>query len=693
MLLIAVIKRVSSVVVALAVLLAWCGPVEAGSFPLNICGSNARVLGDGLSSTASAGFVATAECPYNGPGLELFARQGSTVGYNASAGFKVTAPAGIVINGVHVVHAYSRGIGKNGWWGEFYWNSGPGSSGRTGPLSDDQFNSGGCCSQTGMDTQSIGWFIACNQPSCTAGPGGVERGMSELQLTADEERAPMIIASGADNLWYQTGWVRGSWPAGISASDPSGVCGAFVSFGSIPTPFSGAPEIPNRHTFKQCGDQNFSATVDTRASQGDQGLGEGAMTLRFTATNAAGVTAAPAKTVYVDNSTPTVTLSGPTNAASTAGTQYVAATAAGGPSGINGISCSTDGGSSQYFPGASTLVPVSGVGQHTINCSAANNAVDSTGNRAWSSPVSWALKIGRPTVLGVSFDRIVNGLRCGRVRERISSAGRWVTIHRHGRPVWVFVHRRTRVVTITRCHLRTVRRRITVLVPVRRHGHLVRVKRTRFVRVVLPPHVTRDRVKRVSYGHRATVSGWLGTYEGAPLPGHAVLVLTAPDDGQHHFTSVGLALTKADGSWAMRIPPGPSRVVEAAYLGDPSTEPTLSAPVRVLVPAIIQIHSSSTTVPWGGRIRISGRVLGGHIPPASNILKLLFGDGPKPHTIGTPEIAEDGRFSIPISWSAGRGVVRYWFAVATLAERDYPYARGTSRRVSVIVSPRTPPRR
>ncbi|MEA2159668.1 MAG: hypothetical protein QOD66_2048, partial [Solirubrobacteraceae bacterium] len=70
----------------------------AGSFPVDICGSSARDLGnwisdsgDGLSSTASPGFTATAQCPYNGPGLELFV-PGGTVSYGSSAGFKVTAP-------------------------------------------------------------------------------------------------------------------------------------------------------------------------------------------------------------------------------------------------------------------------------------------------------------------------------------------------------------------------------------------------------------------------------------------------------------------------------------------------------------------------------------------------------------------------------------------------------------------------
>ena len=61
--------------------------------------------------------------------------------------------------------------------------------------------------------------------------------------------------------------------------------------------------------------------------------GQGALTLALGASDAAGVPASISKTVYVDNSTPTVTLSGPVDAPSTAGTQYVTASAGGSPSG------------------------------------------------------------------------------------------------------------------------------------------------------------------------------------------------------------------------------------------------------------------------------------------------------------------------------------------------------------------------
>ncbi len=63
----------------------------------------------------------------------------------------------------------SEGIGANGWWGEFYWNGGPGPAGRSGPINDAQYNSTGCCSATNLESQTVGWFIACNRSSCSTG--------------------------------------------------------------------------------------------------------------------------------------------------------------------------------------------------------------------------------------------------------------------------------------------------------------------------------------------------------------------------------------------------------------------------------------------------------------------------------------------------------------------------------------------
>jgi hypothetical protein len=132
------------------------------------------------------------------------------------------------------------------------------------------------------------------------------------------------------------------------------------------------------------------------------------MSLKLSATNAAGVGATRSETVYVDNSVPWVKLSGPRDAPSTAGTQYVRATAGGSPSGISRISCTVDHTHKRAYRGSSARIAVTGVGLHTVTCAAENNALDSAGTPAGSRSTTWALTIRRPTALTALFTHVVS---------------------------------------------------------------------------------------------------------------------------------------------------------------------------------------------------------------------------------------------------------------------------------------------
>jgi hypothetical protein len=539
-------------------ILALSPTASAGVLHVSICGSSARDPGDGLNWSANTPLVVSARCPYDGPGLELYSLANKTAGDNATAGFKVTAPSGIAINDVHVVGSYSNGVGSGGWWGEFYWNGGPGPAGSSGAIDDAQFDGGGCCSQTNLQSSTIGWFIACRWSTCSSGSAGPLRGMSELDLVGEEDRAPTVLADGTDNLWYQSGWVRGTWPVSFNATDPSGVCSAAVTFGSLPAIETPTPDTaPNEHTWEQCPDQTVPASVDTSATDGSLGRGEGAVQLQLTATNAAGVTASPTTFVHVDDSTPTIALSGPTDAPTTAGTQYVTATAGGSPSGIADIVCRVDGGPPSSYPGATAQIPVTGIGEHNVDCFSENNAVDPSGTHGSSQLAKRPLKIGRPTIVGIAFERLT-GLKCRRVRVRVTVPGRWITVRYRGKKLLVKTRSHVRIERVMRCHPRTVRRRITVFRHVRRHGHLVTIKRVKVVRVVVPPHVTARAARVVQFGHSTTVDGWLGTSTGTALAGRTVEILTAPDNESDQFSRVATATTAANGSWTARLPAGPS---------------------------------------------------------------------------------------------------------------------------------------
>ena len=92
--------------------------------------------------------------------------------------------------------------------------------------------------------------------------------------------------------------------------------------------------------------------------------------------------------------------------------------------------------------------------------------------------------------------------------------------------------------------------------------------------------------------------------------------------------------------------------------------------------------------PWGRRVRITGRVLGGYIPASSKLLRLDLGIVGIPGLSkiqGIPNVSPDGTFTTTYKFARYQGVVRFWLQVSSLAEADFPFAPARSRRVIVTV--------
>ncbi|HEY5189551.1 MAG TPA: hypothetical protein VII87_10990, partial [Solirubrobacteraceae bacterium] len=464
-------------------------------------------------------------------------------------------------------------------------------------------------------------------------------------------------------------------------NSPSGLCGIVASIDGTQLP--GAISSRDPSVWHQCAAPAVDDLVRTAT------LSDGTHAVQIGALDAAGEGVVNTKTVDVDNAVPTVSLSGPSDAPSTAGTQYVTAAAAAGPSGVDRIACSMDGGASQWTAGSTARVAVSGIGDHVVSCYAQNNALDANGNRGTSTPESFAVKIGVPTVMGISFSRLVDRLQCHRVRERVTVPSRWVTVRWHHHLIRVRTKRRTKVLRIVKCHPRTVQRERVVTVTVRRHGHRVRILRRQKVRVIVIPHTDHRAISVVAHGRSTTVSGWLGTYDGTAIGGQTIQVLTAPDDGRELFTPAATATTAADGSWTVTLPPGPSRLVEAQYGGSPLAEASLSGLAREVVPANVQLLGvTPSRVPWGGTVRLTGWLRGGYLPPGGALLRLRIGLGSSYTTYGVHEhVGGDGRFTTTYTFGAGDPAAHrsFWFQVATLPMGNYPYAAANSRRISVQV--------
>jgi hypothetical protein len=647
--------------------MASLGPAESARADeyVGACGSYPNLI---FGNYGSLEFTETATCPGGSIDIQAIDEVGIAQGENAI--WQATAPAGLFIRSAWITSMTSASVnaGKAGaYGGDFYWGS------TTSLITPGETS----VAFPNINSQDFGFNLVCGLANCNYAPGSIS--VVGVILTVGETSGPVL--NSPSGLWQTSGWIRGRWPLLVSGNSPSGMCSLSASLAGQALPGSSSSADPA--LWHQCAAPAVSDPVVTSIYP------NGADTLQIGGTDATGNPASVGKTLYIDNQQTTVTLSGPSDAPSTAGTQYVTATAAAGPSGVAGISCSVDGGPAQWYPSSTAEVPVSEIGEHQVSCFSENNAVDPQGVHGTSATATASMKIGLPTVSAVSFSALVDKLRCTRTTERVLIPARWVKVRYQGRPIRVLDPAHAETIHLTRCHFRTVRRRVTVWVTVLRHGRRLRVRRSKTVRVLLKPHVVYRTTRVVGHGRPTVIDGWLGTSSGVALGGQTVDVLTAADNGRNDYQVAAVTTTAADGGWSAVLPAGPSRLVTATYAGGATTESALAPSVHLIVPASVKLLSvSPRRVPWGGTVRLVGQLMGGYLPPGGALIRLRIGMGSAVTTYGVGEhVGGSGRFSTTYTFGAGDPATyrSFWFQVASLPMGDYPYAPANSRRVSVLV--------
>jgi hypothetical protein len=562
---------------------------------------------------------------------------------------------------------YSYGIDdRSGWRGGLVWGGGsngvPTFNRQSGWSSA---NSGGpSFVWPAGGTRSFGWRLACRAHRCR-NAGRQWLSLELVELHARETRQPRLVAP--DGLWQSKGWIRGWWVLHFYGDSPTGLCATASTLDGQDGP--GSVSTRDASLWHQCSARAVDQPVDT--SQ----YGQGIVPLSLTAIDGAGQSVTDTRLLQVDNRTPTISLSGAHDASTAAGTQYVHATATAGPSGVAGIECSTDGTPAHWYPAAVAAVPVSGVGEHHVSCYSQSNARDATGKPASSAPATWALNIRSPSVSTVSFVRIADALRCIHRREQVRIPGHWETAYHHGHRVRVWVKTQTRRKQVVQCHPRVTHRRV------RRHGRWIRK------RVVLLPHRVAVSRLRVPFGKGATVRGWLGTPGGHALGAQKVKILVAPDNGSDNYRQVAVARTGKDGVWRAHLRPGPSRLVVAEYGGSGKAEPSVSKPAHLSVGGSLRLRIHPKRSHWTSSVAITGKLRGGYIPPAGEIVVLWVRWNGGSTETGHLYVPPSGDFATSYNFRPGTGRETYKFWAVTLRESDYPYAPGRSNRVPVTVSP------
>jgi hypothetical protein len=209
------------------------------------------------------------------------------------------------------------------------------------------------------------------------------------------------------------------------------------------------------------------------------------------------------------------------------------------------------------------------------------------------------------------------------------------------------------------------------------------------VRVVRGRHGKRREVlvskATAAYGRRVAIRGRLTTAGGNPLTNTDVDVLERTALPDQPWVRVGIVRTGAAGGFTYTALRGPSRDVRFSYAGTALIRPQ-TADVGVRVRAKTSLDVSRRVVVNGDDVVFRGRVRGGPMPSTGKLLQLQAYSRGGWRTFATPRAsARSHKWRYSYRFTATRGTVRYRFRVVIPREGGFPFVRGASRSLKVLV--------
>jgi hypothetical protein len=198
----------------------------------------------------------------------------------------------------------------------------------------------------------------------------------------------------------------------------------------------------------------------------------------------------------------------------------------------------------------------------------------------------------------------------------------------------------------------------------------------------------RPRSRTVPYGRGTAFGGRLASATGAPLAGLPVVVTETFAAGADPASRETVARTGADGTFLVRLAPGPSRRVEARFAGSRLLSGSGGRAAWFGVRSSIRLRASAATAVIGGApIEFTGRVggLGTSIPAGGMPVELQFRLPGSPwrefRTVQT-DAAGRFRYSYAFTDDDSRGV-RFQFRAHLPELHGWPYEPAASRPVLV----------
>ena len=187
----------------------------------------------------------------------------------------------------------------------------------------------------------------------------------------------------------------------------------------------------------------------------------------------------------------------------------------------------------------------------------------------------------------------------------------------------------------------------------------------------------------LAHGKRAGSTGHLSTPQGVPIAGALVIAEGRARSGGA-FVPLGTVRTDARGAFRLAIPAGPSRTVRYRYDGTNTVKPAV-AQLVTKVRAAARLKASRRRLRNGQTVRFTGRLLGRPVPSGGKLVALQAKVGSRWRTFATPRANAKGLFRHRYRFTSTTGLRRYAFRAVIAREVAYPYERGVSRTLRVIV--------
>jgi hypothetical protein len=196
------------------------------------------------------------------------------------------------------------------------------------------------------------------------------------------------------------------------------------------------------------------------------------------------------------------------------------------------------------------------------------------------------------------------------------------------------------------------------------------------------------RARMISFGRGMPFGGRLRNISGAPLAGQEVVVMETFAPGSRPSQRTTLIHTRPDGTFSLRLTPGPSRAVSAAFAGTKTLSRASAESFHLDVSGSVRLRASATTARVGGRpVVFSGRIRQSGVAPLEEGLpvELQFryrGSGWSGFRTVQTDARGRFRYAYRFSDDDSRGV-RFQFRAYAKGREGWPYEPAFSRPIAV----------